>query len=89
MPEEGDSIIPQAGSIVRTPELSLTINVVNVGCKGGGSDCGSYTIAMAYDLCAGVDPVSKKYVQSDMRSHLHKCISIVHPGINFQNFERP
>ena len=74
VPEEGDSIIHQACSIVRTPEPSLTINVVNVGCQEGGSDCGLYAIAMAYDLCAGLDPVSKKYVQSEMRSHLHNCV---------------
>ena len=75
VPEEGDSTIRQACSIVRTPEPSLTINVVNVGCQEGCSDCGLYAIAMAYDLCAGLDPVFNKYVQSEMRSHLHNCIS--------------
>ena len=75
VPEEEDTIIPQACSILRTPEPSLTINVVNVGRQEGGSDCGLYAIAMAYDLCAGVDPVSKKYVQNEMRSHLHSCIN--------------
>ena len=60
VPEEGDTIIPQACSILRTPEPSLIINVVNVGRQEGGSNCGLYAIAMAYDLCAGVDPVSKK-----------------------------
>ena len=73
-PEEGDTIITQACSIVRTQMPSLTINVMNVGRQEGGSDCGLYAIAMAYDLCAGVDPVCKKYVQSKMRSHLHDCI---------------
>ena len=75
VPEEGDTIIPQACSILRTPEPSLTINVVNVGRQEGGSDCGLYAIAMAYDLCAGVDPVSKNYVQNELRSHLHSCIN--------------
>ena len=36
--EEGDSKISQACSIVHTPEPSLTISVVNVGCQEGGSD---------------------------------------------------
>ena len=30
---------------------------------------------MACDLCAGVDPITKKYVQSEMRGHLHSCFS--------------
>ena len=29
---------------------------------------------MAYDLCAGVDPVSRKYMQSEMRNYLYNCI---------------
>ena len=53
---------------------SLTISVVNVGCQEGGTDCGLYAIAMAYDLCAGVDPVSRKYMQSEMRNSLYNCI---------------
>lgn len=72
LPKEGSTIIPQACSILHTPEPSLTINV---GRQKGGSDCGLYAIAMAYDLCAGADPVYKKYVQSEMRSHLHNCIN--------------
>ena len=30
---------------------------------------------MAYDLCCGVDPSTKLYVQDQMRSHLHSCFS--------------
>ena len=73
VPEEGDTIIPQACSILRTPEPSLTINVVDVGRQEGGCDCSLYAIAIAYDLCAGVDAVSKKYVQNKMRTQLHQC----------------
>ena len=62
-------------SILRTPELSVTINVVNVGLQEDVNDCALFAIAMAYDLRAGVDPVSHKYVQIKMRSHLHSCLS--------------
>ena len=60
---------------MHTPESILTVNVVNVTFQEGGSDCGLFAIAMAYDLCAGVDPVSRKYQQEQIRSHLHSCIS--------------
>lgn len=75
VPEEGDNLIHQACNIVHTTEPTLTIKVLNVECQEGGSDCGLYAIAMAYDLCAGVDPVFKKYVQREMRDHLHYCFS--------------
>ena len=58
VPNEGDTVITQACSIMRTQKPSFTINALNVGCQEGGSDCGLYAIAMAYDLCAGVDPCS-------------------------------
>ena len=75
VPEEDDTILPQVCSILHTPEPTITTNVVNVGLQEGGSDCGLFAIAMAYDLCAGVDPVTRMYVQSEMRSHLHSCIN--------------
>ena len=75
VPVEDGTILTQVCSILQTPNPTITTNVVNVGCQEGGSDCGLFTIAMAYDLCAGVDPVTKEYVQSEMRSHLHSCFN--------------
>jgi len=75
VPLEDGSIVAQACCIMHTPESILTVNVVSITFQEGGSDCGLFAIAMAYDLCAGVDPVSRKYQQEQMRSHLHSCIS--------------
>ncbi len=75
VPVEDGTIVTQVCSILRTPEPTITTNVVNVCFQAGGRDCGLFAIAMAVDLCAGVDPVNKNYVQSEMRSHLHSCFS--------------
>lgn len=72
---EDGTILTQVCNILQTPKPAITTNVVNVGRQEGGSDCGLFAIAMAYDLCAGVDPVTKEYVQSEMRSHLHSCFN--------------
>lgn len=69
VPKESGTIFSQACNILRTQYPSITINVVNVGLQEGGTDCGLYAMAMAYDLCIGVDPISKKYTQGEMRSH--------------------
>ena len=73
--EDDSTILPQVCCILHTPEPSITANVVNVGLQEGSSDCGLFAIAMAYDLCAGVDPATRQYVQSEMRNHLHSCIN--------------
>ena len=36
---------------------------MNIGHQEGPSDCGLFAIAMAYDLCTGVNPVTRIYVQ--------------------------
>ena len=75
VPVEDGTILPQVCTILQTPQPTVTINVVNVRCQEGGNDCGCFAIAMAYDLCAGVDPFARKYVQSEMRSHLYSCFN--------------
>ncbi len=75
VPVEDGTILTQVGSILRTPKPTITTNVVNVCFQAGGSVCGLFAIAMAFDLCAGVDPVNKEYVQREMRSHLHSCFN--------------
>ena len=75
VPVEDGTILTQVCTILRTPKPTLTTNVVNVHCQEGGSDCGLFAIAMAYDLCAGIDPITREYVQSEMRRHLHSCLN--------------
>ena len=75
VPVEDGTILTQVCTILRTPKPTLTTNVVNVRCQEGGSDCGLFAIAMAYDLCAGIDPITREYVQSEMRRHLHSCLN--------------
>ena len=75
VPSGDGSIVKQVCSILRSNEPAITINVINVGIQAGSNDCGLFAIAMAYDLCAGIDPVTKAYNQGEMRSHLHSCFS--------------
>ena len=74
-PEDGDNIVLQACLILHSSEPQVTIRVVNVGLQQGYDDCGLFSVAMAYDLCCGVDPSTKLYVQDQMRSHLHSCFN--------------
>lgn len=75
VPEEHGTILSQLCTFLHTSQPSITTNVVNVGLQEGSNDCGLFAIAMAYDLCMGVNPVTRKYVQKEMRSHLHSCIN--------------
>lgn len=75
VPEEDGTILSQVCCILRTSQQSITTNIANVGLQVGSDDCGLFAIAMAYDLCAGINPVTRKYVQGEMRSHLHSCIN--------------
>ena len=74
-PDVDDNIVPQACLILHSTEPQVTIRVVNVGLQQGYDDCGLFSVAMAYDLCCGVDPSTKLYVQDQMRSHLHSCFN--------------
>lgn len=69
VPEEDSTIFTQVCSILQTPKPTVTTNVVNVRRQEGGTDCGLFTIAMAFDLCAGVDPVTKEYAQIEISTH--------------------
>ena len=75
VPVEDGTICTQVCSILQTPKPTISTSVVNVGHQEGTSDCGLLAIAMAYDLCAGVDPVTREYVQSELRNHLHSCFN--------------
>lgn len=74
-PEEDDNIVPQACLILHSSGSQVTIQVVNVILQQGYDDCGLFSVAMAYNLCCGVDPSTKLYVQDQMWSHLHSCFN--------------
>ena len=40
----------------------------------GGSDCGVFAIAFAFDIAQGVDPQYVNYTQTEMRKHLKTCL---------------
>lgn len=73
LPGEQSSIVKQACAILKAPESSVTINVVNVQRQREASDCGLFALAMATDLCQQVDPVNLYYHQDQMRAHLKEC----------------
>ena len=72
-PKVGDSIVRQVCTILASPQSSFALNVVNVQCQQGYSDCGLFAVAMAYDLCAGKDPFQLFYDQARFRTHLESC----------------
>lgn len=75
IPVEDDSIVQQVCSVLQSTESAITINVINVEGQAGADGCGLFAIAMAYDLCAEIDPISKVYTQGEMRSHLCSCFN--------------
>ncbi len=68
------TIKEQASTILKSQEISFTIQVMNVQLQKSGDMCGLYAIAMALDLCADIDPRRTSYVESKMRPHLVQCL---------------
>lgn len=73
VPDEEGSIVMNACTILKAEESSVTINVINVQYQAGGADCGLFALAMAADLCRGLDPLNVTYHQDKMRTHLQEC----------------
>ena len=69
------AVVPQACLILLSSKPQLTNRVINVGLQRGYDGCGLFSVAMAYDLCCGVDPSTKLYMQDQMRSHLLSCFN--------------
>ena len=68
--QEG-SIVQQACTILQSRKLDrFSLNVVDVSRQLGSVDCGLFAIAMATDICNGINPASIDYIQDSMRSHL-------------------
>lgn len=68
------SILSQASTILKSKAKKIKLKIVNVQQQSGSSDCGLFALAFAYDLCSDVDPFTKEYLQSKMRSHFNECL---------------
>ena len=68
------SILSQASTILQSKANKIKLKMVNVQQQSGSSDCGLFALAFAYDLCSDVDPFTKVYLQSKMRSHFNECL---------------
>ena len=53
----------------------LVVDVMDIQQQKGGSDCELFAIANATALCHGTDPSCIVWKQSEMRKHLHYCIT--------------
>ena len=76
IPEVDGTIARQVSCITVCPNPSFDLNIINVQCHDGYSDCGLYALAMAFDLCAGSDPFETIYNQQKIRSHLFSCFEL-------------
>ena len=73
-----DAIVRQACTIMKTQRTleSLVLRVVDIELQDSDSgNCGLYALAVACDLCAGVDPFVVKYMEGKMRQHLWNCFN--------------
>ena len=66
-------ISKQASLILQSTENSITLRSMRTQRQQGGSDCGLFAIAIATDLCFGIQPGLTAYSQSKMRQHLVVC----------------
>lgn len=76
-------------SLMSPPSLQVQLQIASLLCshlpkmqcayqscqqQNGGADCGLFAIAFAVDICLGLDVCALAYEQSQMRTHLCKCI---------------
>ncbi len=69
-----ESTIPIIARLISCTLPTLTINMMDVGRQSNGSDCGVLAIAIAYDLCAGNDPLTVVYEHKSTRQHLKESL---------------
>ena len=73
LPKVDGSIVKEVCLILKAKESTVSINLINVQLQAGQNDCGLFVLAMATDLCRGVDPFNVLYHQAKMRPHLAEC----------------
>ena len=71
-PNEQGSIVKQACTILKSQQSTIAVNMINVQIQDGASDCTLFALAMATDLCRGIDPIYVTHYQDKMRQHLAK-----------------
>ena len=71
--------VNQICSIVRSQKKSVTIEIMDVLKQCGSTDCGLFALAFGTSLCIGESPSEKKYIQRDLRAHLHNCFESDNP----------
>lgn len=52
---------------------SLKMNTIDVAKQTNSSDCGVLAVAIAFDLCSGMDPLTVRYNPRGIRPHLMEC----------------
>lgn len=71
-----DSSTPIIASLVSRQSITkLKINTIEVQKQANGANCGVHAIAIAYDLCAGLDPAKAEYNHKEIRRHLLQCLT--------------
>lgn len=62
-------------SIVKLSQAYIFLTFLSVQQQTGASECGLYSLAFSYTLCAGDDPAVLEYRESDFRSHFLRCLN--------------
>ena len=56
------------------PQTRLVkLGLVNIQKQTNNCDCGLFAIAVAFELAAGNDPLSQKFITNEMRHHVINC----------------
>ena len=68
------SIEMSVSNMLRSPESSISIKLMNSDIQPNTNDCGVYAIAFAVSLAFGKEPAYLHFENSKMRSHLLNCL---------------
>ena len=69
-----NTLTSQIAAILRCNNPHFTIRWVNVQLQSGRDDCALFAVAFTEALCAGKDPHTLTFDQSQMRYHLQLCL---------------
>ena len=68
------SIEMSVSNMLRSPESSISIKLMNSDIQPNTNDCGVYAIAFAVSLAFGKEPAYFHFENSKIRSHLLNCL---------------
>lgn len=72
IPEE---LVLQLANITSLSGNHMNVHVKAAQLQGNGYDCGVFAIANAFTIASGSDPCLVNFEQSEMRTHLVRCIA--------------